>query len=68
MDCKRSVFVAPWLFALSLCLTAGCGSKSSPDTMSRSPGYFGPVGHGPGEALEHDVKEKAKSKSARPAK
>jgi hypothetical protein len=68
MDCKPSVSVAPCLFALSLCLTLGCGSKSPPGTTSRSPGYFGSVGRGPGEALEHDLKEKAESKPARPAR
>jgi hypothetical protein len=68
MDCKPSVFVALCLFALSVCLTLGCGSQSPPATASRGPGYFGSVGRGPGEALELELKEKAKSKLARRAK
>jgi hypothetical protein len=68
MECKPSVVVALCLFALSLCLTPGCGSKSSPAAPSRAPGYFGSTGQGPGEALEHDVKEQAKSKQAKRVK
>jgi hypothetical protein len=67
MNCKPSVFVAMCLIALGLCMTLGCGSKSPPGTTSRAPGYFGSVGHGPGEALEIDLKEKATSKAAKPA-
>jgi hypothetical protein len=69
MECKPSVVVALCLFALSLCLTPGCGSKSQPEeTTSRGPGYFGSVGRGPGEALELDLKEKADSKPAKRAR
>jgi hypothetical protein len=69
MDCKPSVFVALCLLALSLCLTPGCGPKSqSEDATTRGPGYFGSVGRGPGEALELDLKEKAKSKPAKRAR
>jgi hypothetical protein len=68
MGCKPSVFVALCLLALSLGLTFGCGSKSSPAAPSRAPGYFGSTGQGPGEALEHDVKEQAKSKRAKRVK
>jgi hypothetical protein len=68
MHCKPSVFVAICLIDLGLCLTPGCGSNAPPATTSSAPGYFGKVGQGPGEALELDLKAKAQTKAAVPAK
>jgi hypothetical protein len=66
MEYKPSIFVAPCLLALSLCLIPGCGSNSPPaETVSKGPGYFGSAGRGAGEALELDLKGKAESKQAK---
>jgi hypothetical protein len=66
MECKPSIFVAPCVLALGLCLIPGCGSNSPPaETASRGPGFFGSAGRGAGEALELDLKGKAESKQAK---
>ena len=69
MDCKPAVLGALGLFVWSLCLLSGCGLNSAPaDQPARSPGYFGSAGRSPGEALELDLQEKAKAKSAKRAR
>jgi hypothetical protein len=77
MILKPAVWAAPCLFAPSLCLTLGCGSKPAPpaNQLGRTPGFFGAADHTPagiGGLGKEETKKTAKSKptkkpTARPA-
>jgi hypothetical protein len=68
MKLKAAVLAVLCVVVPSLCLIGGCGSNSASSQSAKSPGYFGSAGKSPGEALELDLQNQAKSKPARRAK
>jgi hypothetical protein len=68
MKPKAAALAVLCVFIPSLCLTVGCGSNSASNQPAKSPGYFGSAGKSPGEALELDLQNQAKSKPTKRAR